>query len=438
MVTKAPSADRTRRAGTRFRGRCSAGALTVGALLLAVLPGCTSLPSLPTMHWPWQHDADADKAKDSFDGPKDSFVMRGNGLERAPEIWHPRQKDLADARHLLEDKKLPEAEKAFHAIAVDTKCPEQFREEALFFEAECLRLQRKYRIAEETYSELFKDYPSTQFTERADRGLFEIALYWLQETRSQMQAYEEQRAGKRWFVAPLQFVHWQEDMPVFDCEGRAVRMLEGIQMREKVMHTPLGEQALLYLGTLRFYREDYLEADRYFTDLYQQYPNSKHASQAIKMSITCKQLSTGGTVYDLRAVEESRKLIHTAQTAYPEFAKETDWIQRQLAGINLQQADRDWRIAEFYRWTSHPGPAYFYYELVRRCYPNTEYAAKAEKRIHELEERHPEALRPGQLGTPSAGAVLGGPNPAAPTPGPTPPLPAGITPPRMLPPSVSP
>src|SRR5947208_15172863 len=98
-------------------------------------------------------------------------------------------------------------------------------------------------------------------------------------------------------------------MPVFDAEGHATRVLEGIQMREKVMHTPLGEQALLYLGTIKFYREDYFEADRYFTDLFQSYPNSKHAAQAVKMSVICKQLCTGGTVYALRTAEKSRTLI---------------------------------------------------------------------------------------------------------------------------------
>ena len=330
--------------------------------------------------------------------PKDSMVLRGNGLEQASGTWHPAQEKLAAAKQLLEEKKFVEAEKAFHEIAmsrdpadkVETpgfasqiikhqgkEVPEQFREEALFFEAECQRLQKHYRGAEETYSQLVKEFPSTQYTERADRALFEIALYWLVDTRKQMEEYDEQRQGKRWFVMPASFVHFSVDMPVMDAEGHAVRVLEGIQMREKVMHTALGEQALLYLGTIRFYHEDYLDADQHFTDLYRHYPNSPNAAKALKQSIICKQLCTGGTMYDLRTVEESRKLIHTAQTAYTEFGKDTDWIQKQLVGINLQQADRDWRVAEFYRWTSHPGPAYFYYELVRRCYPNTEYAAKA-------------------------------------------------------------
>jgi hypothetical protein len=45
--------------------------------------------------------------------------------------------------------------------------------------------------------------------------------------------------------------------------------------------------------------------------------------------------------------------------------------------VNLQQADRDFNIAEFYRRSGHPGSAYFYYELVIRRYPKTDYAEKA-------------------------------------------------------------
>src|SRR5262249_43367177 len=53
-------------------------------------------------------------------------------------------------------------------------------------------------------------------------------------------------------------------------------------------------------------------------------------------------------------------------------------------GIDLQQAEKDYKIAEFYRHTGHPGSAYFYYELVRRRYPNTKYARLAEERWNSL------------------------------------------------------
>jgi hypothetical protein len=57
---------------------------------------------------------------------------------------------------------------------------------------------------------------------------------------------------------------------------------------------------------------------------------------------------------------------------------------RQLYCINQQQADKDMKIAEYYRRTGHSGSAYFYYEIVRRRYPGTAYFDKATERMHEL------------------------------------------------------
>ena len=59
--------------------------------------------------------------------------------------------------------------------------------------------------------------------------------------------------------------------------------------------------------------EDYKDADYYYSQLYEHYPNSALAPKAIKQAIICKQLSTGGSCYDCRSVEESRKLIDVAQ-----------------------------------------------------------------------------------------------------------------------------
>src|SRR5438105_292741 len=74
--------------------------------------------------------------------------------------------------------------------------------------------------------------------------------------------------------------------------------------------------------------------------------------------------------------------------AYPQLVqKDQDWISRQLVSVNLQQADRDFNIGEFYRRTGHPGSAYFYYELVLRRYPNTEYADKASARKNEMRDK---------------------------------------------------
>jgi outer membrane protein assembly factor BamD (BamD/ComL family) len=151
------------------------------------------------------------------------------------------------------------------------------------------------------------------------------------------------------------------------------------------IRSPLSDKALFYIGSVKFYRKEYRDADQHFSQLVKMRPESPLAPQALKMAIICKQLTTGGSDYDGRKTAEARELVLTAARAYPELAgKEKEFLNRQLYSINEQQADKDFKIAEFYRRTGHPGSAYFYYGIVRRRYPNTTYFDKATQRMHDL------------------------------------------------------
>src|SRR5207245_1249453 len=106
---------------------------------------------------------------------------------------------------------------------------------------------------------------------------------------------------KRYFVTPAMHIHFSKDMPTLDAEGHATNILNTIRIHD--IKGEMGKKALLYLGTIHFFRQDYKEADFYFTRLYEEYPNDKDAAKAIKQSVICKQLVNGGSVYDPRAVE---------------------------------------------------------------------------------------------------------------------------------------
>lgn len=365
-------------------------------MLLCLTAGCASTSAFTP---PWKK-ADATK----IEGPKDSVTLTGGGLVREP-IDPKTRAELDTAQRLMSEQKYTQAESLYHKLAAPGHDPDWWQfdiklfekslttdkskkysraiyEEALFGEAECQRLQKNYRSASETYTRLLVAVPNGQFTRRACQGLFEIADYWLEPTRRQMDEYQDQLKGGRWFVTPAMYFHFNKEMPMMDAEGHATNILNTIRLHD--INGPMGEKALFYLGTVNFFRKEYKEADFYFTQLYQQYPNSEQAPKAVKQSVICKQLMTGGTEYDLRTVEESKKLLMTAQGAYPELVKDDKWVETQLKTMNVQQADRDLKIAEFYERTGHPGSAYFYYELVCRRYPRTKFAEQAEKRKGEL------------------------------------------------------
>jgi outer membrane protein assembly factor BamD (BamD/ComL family) len=313
----------------------------------------------------------------------DSLVLRGDQVEagRLPAQGTV-EAELAGARELFRRGEFSQAERIFRRIANNKKNPPFVAEEARFGEAECLRLQGHYPKAADTYNKLLVDFPSSAFREQACQHMFDIANYWLEDTRLQMHQAREKREGKRWFVEP-NFFHWDKTKPFLDEEGRAIEKLE--QVRFNDITGPLADRSLFLMGGVKFFNEDYVEADHYFSQLVEMHPNSPFAAQAVELAIISKHMSTGGAEYDGRKVAEARQMVHTALMNFPELANQkNEFLQRQLIGITLQQAEKDYKVAEFYRRTGHPCSAYFYYEIVRRRYPGTKYFDLATMRMHEL------------------------------------------------------
>jgi tetratricopeptide (TPR) repeat protein len=293
--------------------------------------------------------------------------------------------ELAAALELYRQDKFAAAEKAFHKVAENTKNSPLVAEEARFYEAECLYRQNQHPKACDTYHKTLTDFPAGAFRDQAVHRIFDIANYWLDDTRTEMAEYHEKSEGKRSFVIPAWF-HVEKQKPFVDEEGRALQALEWVHLND--ITGPLADKALFLAGGVKFYREDYREADHYFTQLVEQHKDSPLAPQAIELAIISKHMSTGGPDYDGRKVAEARILVDTALRNYPELAREkSGFLERQLAGISVQQAQKDYKTAEFYRRTGHPGSAFFYYEIVRRRYPGTNFADLATRRMEEIRQQ---------------------------------------------------
>ena len=90
---------------------------------------------------------------------------------------------------------------------------------------------------------------------------------------------------------------------------RAEATFESDRLLDRVILADLNgrraEEALYLAGCVKFYREDYKEADRYFSQLVDMHPNSRFAPQAVELAIISKHMSTGGSDYDGRKVAES-------------------------------------------------------------------------------------------------------------------------------------
>jgi outer membrane protein assembly factor BamD (BamD/ComL family) len=201
-----------------------------------------------------------------------------------------------------------------------------------------------------------------------------------------MRENKEVQEGKRWMVMP-RWVSFDPSKPILDREGRAIEALEKVRLYD--LHGPLADQALYRCGVVKMYHENYREAEMYFSQIHARHPDSKLAPKAIELAVFCKQMSTGGSSYDGRKAVEARELIQAALRSYPQIAHDPakrEYMEKQRQAIDLQQAEKEFKMAEFYRRTEQYPSAYWYYELVRRRYPNTVYAQKAQERWASLKE----------------------------------------------------
>jgi outer membrane protein assembly factor BamD (BamD/ComL family) len=318
--------------------------------------------------------------------PADSLILRGDKLEADAAPKTPAAAELAGAQDLYRKGDYATAERIFRKIADNTKNSPQVAEEARYYEADCLRYQKKYPKAADTYHKMLVDFPSGAHKDQAVQRMFEIADYWLSDTRKEMEAYKEVQDGKRWVVWPEWFHPLDPTKPLVDEEGRAIEKLE--QVRYNDMMGPLADKALFLTGSVKFYHKDYKDAEHAYSQLVEFHPNSPLATQALKLAMVSKQLSNGGPDYDGRKVAEARKLVDAAYRNYPELAnKEPEFLNRQLFSITMQQAEKDYRVAEFYERTGKPCSAYFCFEIVRRRYPGTKYFDMATQRMHDLRSK---------------------------------------------------
>jgi outer membrane protein assembly factor BamD (BamD/ComL family) len=364
-------------------------------LLLAACTGCSGLSWGMQMIKPTKPAVPEESA--------DSLVLRTEGLVEDGKSPVPAEvkTKLETARELFRKEQYGKAGDFFDSIADNKKNPPGLIQEALYYKAECFRLDGRYPRAADCYVDLLNKFPHTTYREQAIQHMYDIANFWLNDTRKEMREEMERREGKRWMVWP-DWIHFEKSKPLLDEEGRAIEKLEQVYLHD--LNGPLSDQALFMCGTVKLYNENYREADYYFSQIPQRHPESKLAPKALELAILCKHMSTGGSDYDGRKTAEARKLVQVAFTSYPDLAREKGkFLDKQIQGIDLQQAEKDFKMAEFWKRTGHPGSAYWYYDLVRRRYPRTEYATKAAERMNELRDRLEKEHKP--LPSPAVKAV---------------------------------
>jgi outer membrane protein assembly factor BamD (BamD/ComL family) len=329
--------------------------------------------------------------KQFFTGAKNPPVPRGySDQDTSPSKVNG---ELAAAHEQFRQQEYSKAADKFRRISENTANSAAVAEEALYYEAECLRLRGKLTAAEAIYKKQLHEFASGAYKQQGCQRLYDIAVEWLKDTDREMTDYKE---GKSTWIVPASLrINLDSSKPTFDAETRAIQALEVVHYSD--ITGPLADKALFLAGYVKFYREDYREADHYFTALMQYHKDSKLAPQACELAIVCKTLAAGSADYDGRKLAEARQMIDMAMKSYPELMKDEAGRKKMmdhLYAVTAAQAEKDMGRAAYYERTKHYGSAFYIYQLVQRQYPNTIYATQAAERIDQLKPEMEKAKNP--------------------------------------------
>lgn len=339
-----------------FVARCRLFVL-LGASVLPV--GCTTFKSIKQK----AYDTTKGLVSKSYDDPQavEKLVLAEDYFKN---------KDYGMCRTVAQD------------LANNSLNPALTCERARFLEAESFRLLKKYPEAVDTYHKMLVEHPTGAYREQACQEIFKIADYWLDDTRTEIQAEQD---GHNMFMFKLKrtFVY-DSTKPTMDREGRALQALEHVHLND--ITGPTADKALFWCGFVNFYRGNFVEADHYFSTLIEFHKESPLRPKATELAIISKNNSTGGSTYDGAKAAEALQLVRHAEASMPEFTdpERRDFLTRQKLAIRAQQAEKDFKTAEYHEQTKHPGSAYFCYELVRRRYPGTKYSDLATERMEAI------------------------------------------------------
>jgi|GEM_PF-1165917 len=324
--------------------------------------------------------------------PKDSKSL-GEKLQNAvrsqiTDNYHDSdaEEKMSRAERLFGSGDFEEAEILYADLADNTYNAALTMEKARYMEAESVRMQGKLPRAVATYHRLLKDFPASVYTEKSAVRMYAIVDVWLKDS---VRDIEERQAGKNWFERYKLTNPLDSSKPRMDQEGEVLKTLDNI-----ATHAPnssVADKAMFWCGYLHYANGDYADADHYFSLLSQGYKDSPLRQEASKYAVAAKNRSTGGAAYDGQKSAEALQLVHNLEASDPVYTQDKEksaWLQRQKMAIRIQQAEKDFGTAEYYRRSGHPSSALFYYELTRRRYPGTKYSDLSVSRLAEMEQIH--------------------------------------------------
>lgn len=277
--------------------------------------------------------------------------------------------------------KLNEAAKLFERAATYHRTSE-LEENALMYAGECYFFTDNYPDATARYDELIKKYPNTKHLDAIGNRRFKLARYWLER-------HTDQRS---WAIQPNLT---DKELPLFDRFGNAIKLFDLIRLDDPT--GDLADDATLAAANAHFREGNFESADKFYTDLRQNFPTSEHQFTAHYLGVVTKLKVYQGPAYDGTSLQDAEKLLTRIKRQFPDKIQENmEVIEKLDRDIRAAKAQRLWYMAAFYdRRREYAGARHYYQKIVRE-FPSSNMAEAAKQRMQEVVDRPDSPAPPAQ------------------------------------------
>lgn len=246
---------------------------------------------------------------------------------------------------------------------------------ALYYLGEIHFQQGNYVAAHDRFEELVKDFPGTNYLEKAVEREHEIGIAWMQYATGQEETPTP--LGSR----------FKGRLPIVDTGGHAVAVLDHVRMNDPT--GPLADDAVMKVARYYTARGDHETAAIHYDQLASDHPKSDLMHEALVSSIDSKVKAYIGPEYDGTGLEQARETVQRTLQLFPERLASTedpeqDQLYKTLDLINDQEAERAYATASYYRRAGKVISSEYYFGMIVRKWPKSDWAEKARVQLVEL------------------------------------------------------
>jgi outer membrane protein assembly factor BamD (BamD/ComL family) len=317
--------------------------------------------------------------------PPSTLILGSDGYKPMQPPKNPEaDAELQAAERLFQQGKFEEATPLFTRIAKNRKGT-PWGEKAQYYLAESFYQRGKLVDAHNSFEKLHADYPGTEFLDRLVSREYQIAQVWLNQVDPKAKPEDK----LPWYT------RFTRERPWLDTRGFAIQALEHVRQHDPT--GPLADDAVLRIADEHMNTRDYESAALYYDQLITDHPKSPFLQRAQLAAIDARIKGYLGPDYDGNGLEQARELIKQTMATFPDRPAGNEKLYHTLDLINDQEAERAFKIGDYYQRTGRVMSAEYYFGKIRQRWPKSPWATQAKSRLAVLAKMPHKSSAPSKI-----------------------------------------